>query len=188
VSRRCIARGNPTRLGVLSVHRKPHGNLSLVAEFPDREPVVLFGISGDEPPKANRAKTRARFCAFFLAKLVASPDHRADALRQSRGEAATKAFRRCRSARPVIEVRKEEFPGGCGCRVGTCSGKSREPGLNQLRKPSATGITGSPRAAFSEAQVPNEDIMARRANQRQNLHGQMLRLRSRAWTGRNYWA
>src|SRR5258708_1127503 len=33
---------------------------------------------------------------------------------------------------------------------------------NQLRKPSATGITGSPRAAFSEAHVPNEDIMARR--------------------------
>src|ERR1700689_324410 len=25
------------------------GNLSLVAEFPDREPVVLSGISGDEP-------------------------------------------------------------------------------------------------------------------------------------------
>jgi hypothetical protein len=33
---------------------------------------------------------------------------------------------------------------------------------NQLRKPSATGITGSPRAAFSEAHVLNEDIMARR--------------------------
>ena len=25
------------------------GNLSLVAEFPDREPVVLSGIAGDEP-------------------------------------------------------------------------------------------------------------------------------------------
>ena len=33
---------------------------------------------------------------------------------------------------------------------------------NQLGKPSATGITGSPRAAFSEAHVPNEDIMVRR--------------------------
>jgi transcriptional regulator with XRE-family HTH domain len=26
------------------------GNLSLVAEFPDREPVVLSGIAQDEPP------------------------------------------------------------------------------------------------------------------------------------------
>jgi transcriptional regulator with XRE-family HTH domain len=32
------------------------GNLSLVAEFPDREPVVLFGISGDEPPKPTGRK------------------------------------------------------------------------------------------------------------------------------------
>ena len=30
------------------------GNLSLVAEFPDRKPVVLSGIAGDEPePKPN---------------------------------------------------------------------------------------------------------------------------------------
>ena len=27
------------------------GNLCLVAEFPDRPPVVLSGIAGDEPPK-----------------------------------------------------------------------------------------------------------------------------------------
>ena len=26
------------------------GNLSLVAEFPDREPVVLSGLAGNEPP------------------------------------------------------------------------------------------------------------------------------------------
>jgi transcriptional regulator with XRE-family HTH domain len=33
------------------------GNLSLVAEFPDRAPVVLSGIAGDAPaPKATRRK------------------------------------------------------------------------------------------------------------------------------------
>ena len=37
------------------------GNLSLVAEFPDREPVVLSGSAGDEPkPKpTGRRDTRA---------------------------------------------------------------------------------------------------------------------------------
>jgi len=32
------------------------GKLSLVAEFPDRGPVVLAGISGDEPRKLTRRK------------------------------------------------------------------------------------------------------------------------------------
>jgi len=33
------------------------GSLSLVAEFPDREPVVLYGIAEDEPdPKLNGRK------------------------------------------------------------------------------------------------------------------------------------
>jgi transcriptional regulator with XRE-family HTH domain len=32
------------------------GTLSLVAEFPDRGPVVLSGISGDEPRKPKRRK------------------------------------------------------------------------------------------------------------------------------------
>jgi DNA-binding XRE family transcriptional regulator len=35
------------------------GNLSLVAEFPDRKPVVLFGISGDEPPKRKHTHASA---------------------------------------------------------------------------------------------------------------------------------
>src|SRR5260221_3499980 len=37
------------------------GNLALVAEFPDREPVVLFGIAGDDArlksPRRKRALT-----------------------------------------------------------------------------------------------------------------------------------
>lgn len=32
------------------------GNLSLVAEFPDREPVILSGIADDEPPKPTSRK------------------------------------------------------------------------------------------------------------------------------------
>lgn len=32
------------------------GNLSLVAEFPDRAPVVLSGIADDEPPKPTGRK------------------------------------------------------------------------------------------------------------------------------------
>jgi transcriptional regulator with XRE-family HTH domain len=33
------------------------GNLSLVAEFPDREPVILSGIAGEDPePKSTRRK------------------------------------------------------------------------------------------------------------------------------------
>ena len=32
------------------------GNLSLVAEFPDRPPVVLSGIAGDEPKKPSGRK------------------------------------------------------------------------------------------------------------------------------------
>jgi DNA-binding XRE family transcriptional regulator len=33
------------------------GNLSLIAEFPDRAPVVLYGISGDDPkPKPTSRK------------------------------------------------------------------------------------------------------------------------------------
>jgi DNA-binding XRE family transcriptional regulator len=32
------------------------GNLSLVAEFPDRPPVVLSGIAGDEPPRSTGRK------------------------------------------------------------------------------------------------------------------------------------
>ena len=32
------------------------GNLSLVAEFPDREPVILSGISDDEPTKPTGRK------------------------------------------------------------------------------------------------------------------------------------
>jgi DNA-binding XRE family transcriptional regulator len=35
------------------------GNLSLVAEFPDREPVVLSGIAGD-PERKQPARTHAR--------------------------------------------------------------------------------------------------------------------------------
>lgn len=37
------------------------GNLSLVAEFPDRAPVLLAGIAEDEPPqKPSGPKTRSR--------------------------------------------------------------------------------------------------------------------------------
>ena len=37
------------------------GNLSLVAEFPDRAPVVLSGIAEDDPPvKAGRKDAHAR--------------------------------------------------------------------------------------------------------------------------------
>ena len=37
------------------------GNLSLIAEFPDRAPVVLSGIAEDDPaPKPKRSKKRAR--------------------------------------------------------------------------------------------------------------------------------
>jgi transcriptional regulator with XRE-family HTH domain len=32
------------------------GNLSLIAEFPDRPPVVLLGISEDEPKPTNRRR------------------------------------------------------------------------------------------------------------------------------------
>jgi len=35
------------------------GNLSLVAEFPDRRPVVLSGIAGDEPESKPTGRTRA---------------------------------------------------------------------------------------------------------------------------------
>jgi DNA-binding XRE family transcriptional regulator len=37
------------------------GNLSLVAEFPDRDPVVLSGIAGNDtkPQRAGRRRTRA---------------------------------------------------------------------------------------------------------------------------------
>lgn len=35
------------------------GSLSLVAEFPDRDPVVLSGISGDEPESKPTGKRRA---------------------------------------------------------------------------------------------------------------------------------
>jgi len=35
------------------------GNLSLVAEFPDREPVVLSGIAEDEPHPKRTARRRA---------------------------------------------------------------------------------------------------------------------------------
>jgi len=34
------------------------GSLSLVAEFPDRDPVVLSGISGDEPESKPTGKRR----------------------------------------------------------------------------------------------------------------------------------
>jgi hypothetical protein len=34
------------------------GSLSLVAEFPDRPPVVLSGIAGDEPPQKPGGKHR----------------------------------------------------------------------------------------------------------------------------------
>ena len=39
------------------------GNLSLVAEFPDREPVVLSGIGGDEPEprRTDRRHAPVRF-------------------------------------------------------------------------------------------------------------------------------
>jgi hypothetical protein len=37
------------------------GNLSLVAEFPDRAPVVLSGITEDDPPlKAGRKDAHTR--------------------------------------------------------------------------------------------------------------------------------
>ena len=36
------------------------GSLSLVAEFPDRNPVVLAGIAGDEPHRRARVRRRAR--------------------------------------------------------------------------------------------------------------------------------
>ncbi|MGB9205755.1 MAG: helix-turn-helix domain-containing protein [Terriglobales bacterium] len=35
------------------------GSLSLVAEFPDREPVVLSGIAGDDPTKPAARKSAA---------------------------------------------------------------------------------------------------------------------------------
>ncbi len=35
------------------------GSLSLVAEFPDRDPVVLSGIAEDEPPSRSVARKRA---------------------------------------------------------------------------------------------------------------------------------
>jgi DNA-binding XRE family transcriptional regulator len=35
------------------------GSLSLVAEFPDRPPVVLSGIAGDEPPHKSGRKHRS---------------------------------------------------------------------------------------------------------------------------------
>jgi DNA-binding XRE family transcriptional regulator len=35
------------------------GNLSLVAEFPDRAPVVLSGIAGDDPGHKPRGRKRA---------------------------------------------------------------------------------------------------------------------------------
>lgn len=35
------------------------GNLSLVAEFPDREPVVLSGITEDDPKPKGRKRARA---------------------------------------------------------------------------------------------------------------------------------
>ena len=35
------------------------GNLSLVAEFPDREPVVLSGIAADEPRPKRTTRRRA---------------------------------------------------------------------------------------------------------------------------------
>src|SRR5580704_4340193 len=36
------------------------GSLSLVAEFPDREPVVLSGIAAVEPPKPRGPEARSR--------------------------------------------------------------------------------------------------------------------------------
>src|SRR5271167_5033329 len=36
------------------------GNLSLVAEFPDRNPVVLYGIAEDDRRPKTRARKRAR--------------------------------------------------------------------------------------------------------------------------------
>jgi transcriptional regulator with XRE-family HTH domain len=35
------------------------GNLSLVAEFPDREPVILFGIAEDVPGRKRTARKHA---------------------------------------------------------------------------------------------------------------------------------
>jgi|SRR5260370_938619 len=35
------------------------GSVSLVAEFPDRDPVILSGIAEDEPPKPARRKHAA---------------------------------------------------------------------------------------------------------------------------------
>ena len=35
------------------------GNLSLVAEFPDREPVILSGIAADEPGRKPRRRRHA---------------------------------------------------------------------------------------------------------------------------------
>jgi hypothetical protein len=35
------------------------GNLSLVAEFPDREPAVLSGIAEDDPPPKPRSRKAA---------------------------------------------------------------------------------------------------------------------------------
>jgi transcriptional regulator with XRE-family HTH domain len=39
------------------------GNLSLVAEVPDRAPVVLSGIADDEPPKSGAGDTPTRISA-----------------------------------------------------------------------------------------------------------------------------
>lgn len=36
------------------------GNLSLIAEFPDRPPVVLSGIAEDEPPRKSSGPRNAR--------------------------------------------------------------------------------------------------------------------------------
>ncbi len=40
------------------------GNLSLVAQFPDRPPVVLSGVAEDHPPSSRRGRKRAHTYAW----------------------------------------------------------------------------------------------------------------------------
>jgi transcriptional regulator with XRE-family HTH domain len=49
------------------------GSLSLVAEFPDRDPVVLSGISEDEPDRKPTGKKRARAWREKLHTPVTAP-------------------------------------------------------------------------------------------------------------------
>jgi len=49
------------------------GNLSLVAEFPDREPVVLYGIAGDDPRPKPRSRRRVAKYKIWAARTSATP-------------------------------------------------------------------------------------------------------------------